>query len=93
MEENEKYVVFDQITLNHHLALLVQKFNNNSVLQYPLPPMTLSFSKINRTCFSSKSYIMLETSDMNLLYQLHSKPLTHQKDFDLKYIHRVYFRK
>ena len=31
----------------------------------------------------------METSDMNLLYQLHLKPSTHQADFDLKYIQEI----
>ena len=30
-------------------------------------------------------FVYLETSDANLLYQLRSKPLIHQGDFDLKY--------
>ena len=29
--------------------------------------------------------VYVETSDPNLLYQLRSKPLIHQRDFDLKY--------
>ena len=31
-------------------------------------------------------FVYLETSDVNLLYQLRSKPLIHQRDFHLKYI-------
>ena len=30
-------------------------------------------------------FFYVESSDANLLYQLRSKPLTHQRDFDLKY--------
>ena len=30
-------------------------------------------------------FVYVKTSDANLLYQLHSKPLTHHRDFDLKY--------
>ena len=30
-------------------------------------------------------FVYVETLDTNLLYQLHSKPLTHQRDFDVKY--------
>ena len=29
-------------------------------------------------------FVYVETSDANLLYQLRSKPLTHQRDFDLR---------
>ena len=30
-------------------------------------------------------FLYVETSNANLLYQLRSKPLTHQRDFDLMY--------
>ena len=30
-------------------------------------------------------FVYVGTSDINLLYQLRSKPSTHQRDFDLKY--------
>ena len=30
-------------------------------------------------------FVYVETSDANLLYQLRSKPLIHQRDFDLKH--------
>ena len=32
------------------------------------------------------NFVFVEISDTNLLYQLRSKSLIHQRDFDLKYI-------
>ena len=29
-------------------------------------------------------FVYVDTSDTNFLYELRSKPLTHQKDFDVK---------
>ena len=37
-----------------------------------------------------KGLVYVETADVNLLYQLHSKPLTHQRDFDLKYTQDIF---
>ena len=34
-------------------------------------------------------FVYVETSDRNLPYQLHSKPLTHKRDFDLKYTQNI----
>ena len=35
-------------------------------------------------------FVYAETSDVNLLYQLRSKPLNHQRDFDLKYTQDIF---
>ena len=35
--------------------------------------------------YTKGRFVYVQTSDTNLLYQLCSKPLTHQGDFDLKY--------
>ena len=36
-------------------------------------------------------FVYAEISDANLLYQLSLKSLTHQRDFDLKYIPNIFY--
>ena len=33
----------------------------------------------------NNSFVYVETSDANLVYELHPKPSTHQREFDLKH--------
>ena len=35
-------------------------------------------------------FVYAETSDVNLLYQLRSKPMTQRRDFDLKYTQDIF---
>ena len=46
---------------------------------------SVHYTKVYTKGVLKNDFADVETSGANLLYQLRSKPLTHQRDFDLKY--------
>ena len=50
---------------------------------------SVHYIKVYTKVVLKNDFVYVETSDSNLLYQLHSKPLDHQRDFDLKYIQDI----
>ena len=46
---------------------------------------SVHYIKVYANMVLKNDFICVETSHMNLLYQLRSRPLTHQRAFDLKY--------
>ena len=47
--------------------------------------LSVHYIKVYAKGVLKNDFVYVETSDENLLCQLRSKPLTHQRDFDLKY--------